>query len=127
MRTKYVHSSRGREFFEASKTEPDQSYTVKELLTRYTSGTMPPVSLNGNYDDELDPNDRRVENLHRMDDPFPEIRSLDFTEIDSYQEKLRKRIDNLKSSYEQIRQNFSGQNRAGSDNGSDSNTPPVSS
>lgn len=35
-----------------SETCPDQSFTVRELLARFTSGTMPPVSREGNYDED---------------------------------------------------------------------------
>lgn len=31
-------------------TVPDQSYTVRELLTRFTAGTMPPLHSNGEYE-----------------------------------------------------------------------------
>lgn len=35
-----------------SETVPDQSYTIRELLLKFTSGVMPPVSKNVHYEDE---------------------------------------------------------------------------
>lgn len=37
---------------EPSLTVPDQAYTVQELLEKFTSGGIPPVSLPGQYDDD---------------------------------------------------------------------------
>lgn len=37
-----------------SETVPDQSYTIRDLLERFASGTMPPVGHDGHYDDESD-------------------------------------------------------------------------
>lgn len=31
-------------------TVPDMSYTIRELLERFTQGTMPPIGLTGDYD-----------------------------------------------------------------------------
>lgn len=31
-------------------TVPDMSYTIRELLERFTEGTMPPIGLIGGYD-----------------------------------------------------------------------------
>lgn len=49
---------------EPSLTVPDQSFTIKELLIRYTSGTMPPVYRDGYYeeDDEID-----IDNVNPME------------------------------------------------------------
>lgn len=37
-----------------SETVPDQSYTIRDLLERFASGTMPPVGQDGYYDDETE-------------------------------------------------------------------------
>lgn len=37
-----------------SVTVPDQSYTIRDLLERFASGTMPPVGQDGYYDDPTD-------------------------------------------------------------------------
>lgn len=35
-----------------SLTVPDQSYTIKELLMRFTSGGMPDIAKTGTYEDD---------------------------------------------------------------------------
>jgi hypothetical protein len=57
-----------------SCTVPDQSYTIDELLRRYTSGTLPPVIQNGvydsdseNFDDDVDLTPLERNDLDRFD------------------------------------------------------------
>lgn len=35
-----------------SVTVPDESLTVREILTRFTTGTVPPIARQGAYDDD---------------------------------------------------------------------------
>lgn len=80
-------SVRGRVTTLPSVAIPDQSYTVKELLTRFTSGTMPPVMKRPSYDEN--PNINEIS--------FPDFSRMDMTEIDDYERKLQTKINNAKN------------------------------
>ena len=43
---------RGEFFTEKSMTVPDQSYTIREILERFTSGIAPPLMRESSYDED---------------------------------------------------------------------------
>ena len=70
---------------EKSLTVPDQSFTIREILERFTSGIAPPISRQAEYDDEeylIDENIDFEENI------------VDITEA-------TEKFDNSKRRYEQ--------------------------
>lgn len=42
---------------EPSKTIPDMSYSVRELIERFTTGGVPPILQNGTYEESVNFND----------------------------------------------------------------------
>lgn len=59
-----------------SETIPNQALTVRQILERYASGTLMPVSFNLDYSEDL-----------------PDIRFLDITELDILAEENSRVID----------------------------------
>lgn len=66
-RTPYNYSRpKGRVIPSSSLTIPDQSYTLQDLLTKFTKGIAPPVMRKCSYDDEKKFGDT-VDPFNRLD------------------------------------------------------------
>lgn len=75
-----------------SVTVPDESYTIQELLTRFTSGTMPPIWMDGEYDEDPD------------DDTIVESPGMDIVDVHEYMNELAERRE-LKRAQRSKKQN----------------------
>lgn len=83
----------GHKFVQKSQAMPDQSYSVKDLLRRFTNGTAPAVAKQAFYDDNAD-----------IDHPLPDLAALDLAELQELAYTNSQNINNLKNKYnEQIR------------------------
>lgn len=79
-----------KRYTQASQTVPDDSYTVKDILTRFTRGIDPMLTRLGNYDNEeadmLDLNDTHFEL-----NPLRAIEDLtDITELQNFLDQTEK-------------------------------------
>ncbi|MEM3318498.1 MAG: hypothetical protein QXT80_03010 [Thermoplasmatales archaeon] len=70
---------------EVSLTVPDMSYTVRELLEKFTSGVMPAVERNPLYEDDPD-----FDNI----DPS-RLGDFDLVDLLEMQEEYQTRIENV--------------------------------
>lgn len=61
-----------------SMTQPDMALTVREIMERYASGTLPDLTVQPNFTDEL-----------------PDLRGMDISEKHQYMEANRERIKEL--------------------------------
>lgn len=80
----------GRVFVEKSMAIPDQSYSVKDLLRRFTTGTAPAIAKQAFYQDEPD-----------LDNPLPTLSELDLAEIQELATSNYHKINDLKSKFNQ--------------------------
>lgn len=65
-----------------SETIPDQSLTIKQILQRFTAGTLPPIQKETYYEENPD-----------IDDPDPMYRpDFDFVDWEAAKRKLERRI-----------------------------------
>lgn len=83
--------NRGRSTNLPSVAIPDGSYSIKELLTRFKGGTMPPVAKKATFDDN--PNIDEIS--------WPDFQRMDLTDIDNFERKLKTCITDAKSKLEQ--------------------------
>lgn len=67
-----------------SLTVPDMSYTVRELIEKFTTGGMPPIQHEGTYDENLDFSDALA-----IDQDLTDLHQARLN-VDSLNEKLRK-------------------------------------
>lgn len=63
-----------------SETVPDQSLTVREIITRFASGTLPDIMKNVEYTEDL-----------------PDLRGLDISEIHDLKKENAQYINELKT------------------------------
>lgn len=87
-------TERGRNTTLPSVAIPDQSYSIKELLTRFKGGTMPPVAKRAAFDDN--PNIDEIS--------WPDFNRMDLTEIDDFDRKLKTRINDARTKLQQQQQ-----------------------
>lgn len=80
----------GRVFTQPSQAIPDQSYSVKDLLRRFTTGTAPAVAKQAYYQDDPD-----------LDNPLPTLSELDLAEIQELATSNYHKINDLKYKYNQ--------------------------
>lgn len=82
-----------------SETCPDQSYTIRELLARFTSGTMPPVGREGVFDenpefdafDDAQRNDLELVDVYHMyeeNEALKRSKTLQYEKEKSEQQKF---------------------------------------
>lgn len=84
----YISDDQDYEFLstEGDKTIPNCALSVKELLRRFSNGTLTPMDLNSNYYDS-DDND--------IDKPLPQFEDL--TDLSDISHNVGKIIDNIKA------------------------------
>ena len=75
-----------------SMTEPDQTYTIKELLQRFTTGLAPQVMREGQYDYDVDI-DSEMHDIE-LDDTLTASEK-----VSKIIKKLNKRRDELRAEY----------------------------
>lgn len=74
----------------ASMTQPDQTFTMREILARYAQG-LPPVGT-GFYDDGDDPQEFVDDDEFQ---PLPDLRGLDLSERQSVIDGVKKDLEYL--------------------------------
>lgn len=83
----------GQSFKLPSMTVPDMSYTIRELLARFTAGTMPPVGRQVYYEDNPD-----INNPDPLDAP-------NFDLVDAYELRDKMRADYLRRGNKSVHNN----------------------
>lgn len=90
----YDHTEHiGQSFELPSMTVPDMSYSIRELLARFTAGTMPPVGRQVYYEDNPD-----INNPDPLDAP-------NFDLVDAYELRDKMRADYLRRGNQSVRNN----------------------
>lgn len=91
----------GKKFTEVSQAVPDQSYSVKDLLRRFTTGTAPAVAKQPFYEENPD-----------IDNPLPVLNELDLAELQELTYNARNNVQSLKDNLNnQIREYHEQQQR----------------
>lgn len=85
----FDHSSVEGEYNDSpSMTEPDQSYSIRELFVKFAGGQLPNISQSTYYEEEYDPTSEpsfdildayAIENDLRSNDDFTSFLSRDFS------------------------------------------------
>lgn len=83
----------GQTFTLPSETVPDMSYSIRELLARFTAGTMPPVARDVYYEENPD-----------INNPDP-VDSPNFDIVDAYELRDKLRADYLRRGKSKSAQN----------------------
>lgn len=78
----------GHRFSEVSQAVPDQSYSVKDLLRRFTTGTAPAVAKQSFYEENPD-----------IDNPLPTLNELDLAELQELTYNARNNVNTLRDKY----------------------------
>ena len=91
--------------FGESLVEPDQSYTIREILERFSRGGAPDVSLGGGRYEVNTPYNEELTESDFMTSPLEEP-GVDLADLDDIRDQAKAKMASAKSAYKKDKEQY---------------------